>query len=361
MLDEYRARRDQLCRWLARRAAAALRHAGRRVLPVPRRLGLPVARRAAHLRRTSRSRCSTDAHVAVTPGEAFDAPGFLRLSYATSLDRAAERGTRTMSIARRSQTVSRRRRAVAELSRPCSPPAFLAQLEDAVGRRARPRPTPAAPADLRHRRAEAGPSGRRRRLPGIDRGSRRDRAALRRGTRAARAARRRHAATPAASVPVRRRRRPRARADEPHPRDRRGEPARGRRAQRHHRRPAGRGRARRPVLSAGPVSRCGSRRSAATSPSAPAGRARSSTARPSATCSGSRRCCRPARSSETGGKIGEERRRLRPHAAAGGIGRHAGDHHEDHPAAGAEAAGRRRRFARLLRATSHGAVQAVTD
>jgi aspartate/methionine/tyrosine aminotransferase len=27
-----------------------------------------------------------EAHVAVTPGEAFDAPGFLRLSYAASMD-----------------------------------------------------------------------------------------------------------------------------------------------------------------------------------------------------------------------------------------------------------------------------------
>ena len=30
-----------------------------------------------------------EARVAVTPGEAFDAPGFLRLSYATSMERAA--------------------------------------------------------------------------------------------------------------------------------------------------------------------------------------------------------------------------------------------------------------------------------
>ncbi len=32
----------------------------------------------------------TDAHVAVTPGEAFDAPGFLRISYATSIERLRE-------------------------------------------------------------------------------------------------------------------------------------------------------------------------------------------------------------------------------------------------------------------------------
>ena len=32
----------------------------------------------------------TEAHVAVTPGEAFDAPGFLRISYATSIERLRE-------------------------------------------------------------------------------------------------------------------------------------------------------------------------------------------------------------------------------------------------------------------------------
>jgi len=35
-----------------------------------------------------------EAHVAVTPGEAFDAPGYLRLSYATSLERLREGVTR---------------------------------------------------------------------------------------------------------------------------------------------------------------------------------------------------------------------------------------------------------------------------
>ena len=80
-------------------------------------------------------------------------------------------------------------------------------------------------------------------------------------------------------------------------------------------------------------------RSAATSPSAPADRARSSTARRSGTCSASRRCCRPARSIRDRRQGREERRRLRPDAAARRLGGHAGDHHEDHPAARAEAAG----------------------
>ena len=40
-------------------------------------------------------------HVVTTPGEAFDAPGHLRLSYATSLDRLREGATRLMRFARR--------------------------------------------------------------------------------------------------------------------------------------------------------------------------------------------------------------------------------------------------------------------
>ncbi len=47
---------------------------------------------------------------------------------------------------------------------------------------------------------------------------------------------------------------------------------------------------------------------------------------------------------------GEERRRLRPDAAAGRLGRHAGDHHGDHAAPDPQAAGRRH-AARLLSPT----------
>jgi len=36
----------------------------------------------------------TDVHVALTAGEAFDAPGFVRLSFATSLDRLREGAAR---------------------------------------------------------------------------------------------------------------------------------------------------------------------------------------------------------------------------------------------------------------------------
>ena len=39
------------------------------------------------------------ARVAVTPGEAFDAPGYIRISYATSQERLREAATRILSFA----------------------------------------------------------------------------------------------------------------------------------------------------------------------------------------------------------------------------------------------------------------------
>jgi aspartate aminotransferase len=91
MLDEYRRRRDQLVRWLS----------------VDPRIGLKKPAGAFYLFpdvseflspdgfRTSADLATAllnDAHVALTPGEAFDAPGFLRISYATSM-KELERGS----------------------------------------------------------------------------------------------------------------------------------------------------------------------------------------------------------------------------------------------------------------------------
>ena len=103
MLDEYRKRRDQPARLADGRSAAALPQAGRRVLHVRR-----------HQRRCCRptaSRTSPDfaqalleeSRVAVTPGEAFDAPGFVRISYATSMDNLRE-GSRAPARVRRAST-----------------------------------------------------------------------------------------------------------------------------------------------------------------------------------------------------------------------------------------------------------------
>ena len=98
MLDEYRARRDQVLAWLA---------------PEPRiRIGVPAGafylfpaigdllspdgpRTSAELA----ARLLAEAHVAVTAGEAFDAPGFLRISYATSLARLEAGVTRLLRFA----------------------------------------------------------------------------------------------------------------------------------------------------------------------------------------------------------------------------------------------------------------------
>ncbi len=42
-----------------------------------------------------------EARVAVTPGEAFDAPGFIRISYATSMENLREGSTRLLEFVAR--------------------------------------------------------------------------------------------------------------------------------------------------------------------------------------------------------------------------------------------------------------------
>lgn len=84
MLDEYRRRRDQVCEWL--KAEPRLRvtkpeGAFYLFLDVSDFLSPDGVRTTAEMAQA----LLDDARVAITPGEAFDAPGFLRLSYATSL------------------------------------------------------------------------------------------------------------------------------------------------------------------------------------------------------------------------------------------------------------------------------------
>ena len=95
MLDEYRTRRDRLCAWLAAEARI-------RVVPpagafylfpdITEVLSPDGPRTSAEFA----SRLLAEAHVALTAGEAFDAPGFLRVSYATSLARLEEGATRLL-------------------------------------------------------------------------------------------------------------------------------------------------------------------------------------------------------------------------------------------------------------------------
>jgi aspartate aminotransferase len=93
MLNEYRRRRDQMTAWLAEEPRLRLvRPAGAFYLfpDVSDFISPDGVRTSAELAQ----KLLDDVRVAVTPGEAFDAPGFIRISYATSmqeLQRGAER------------------------------------------------------------------------------------------------------------------------------------------------------------------------------------------------------------------------------------------------------------------------------
>ena len=98
MLEEYRVRRDRLIAWLADEPRY-------RVVPpagafylfpdISELLAPDGIRTSAEFA----LRLLDEAHVALTPGEAFDAPGFLRLSYAASIDRLAEGAERLKRFA----------------------------------------------------------------------------------------------------------------------------------------------------------------------------------------------------------------------------------------------------------------------
>ena len=93
MLDEYRERRDRLCDWLAAEPRLRVQKpqgAFYLFVDVSDFLSPDGVRTTAGFAQA----LLDDARVALTPGEAFDAPGFIRISYATSLTelkRGAER------------------------------------------------------------------------------------------------------------------------------------------------------------------------------------------------------------------------------------------------------------------------------
>jgi len=92
MLDEYRRRRDQLCIWLAEEPRLRLvKPAGAFYLfpDVSDFLSPDGIRTSAELAQS----LLDGPRVALTPGEAFDAPGFVRLSYAASME-DLERGAK---------------------------------------------------------------------------------------------------------------------------------------------------------------------------------------------------------------------------------------------------------------------------
>jgi aspartate aminotransferase len=84
MLDEYRRRRDQVCEWLAAEPRLRVRKpegAFYLFVDVSDFLSPDAVRTSADLAQA----LLDEQRVALTPGEAFDAPGFVRISYATSL------------------------------------------------------------------------------------------------------------------------------------------------------------------------------------------------------------------------------------------------------------------------------------
>jgi aspartate aminotransferase len=99
MLREYRARRDQLLAWMSEepRLHCAVPRGAFYLFPsVAEFLGPDRYRTSLEFADALLAR----EHVVTTPGEAFDAPGYLRLSYATSLERLREGVTRLIRFAR---------------------------------------------------------------------------------------------------------------------------------------------------------------------------------------------------------------------------------------------------------------------
>jgi aspartate aminotransferase len=85
MLDEYRTRRDNLHQWLtADTRIKCVKPAGAFYLfPDLREVMAETGFRTSN---DFAQALLDEARVAVTPGEAFDAPGFVRMSYATSME-----------------------------------------------------------------------------------------------------------------------------------------------------------------------------------------------------------------------------------------------------------------------------------
>jgi aspartate aminotransferase len=102
MLDEYRARRDQLHEWLSADPRLRCRKpAGAFYMFVD--IGELLSGLEDGGFRTSAEFAQAlldEARVAVTPGEAFDAPGFIRISYATSIDQLREGSGRLLAFVR---------------------------------------------------------------------------------------------------------------------------------------------------------------------------------------------------------------------------------------------------------------------
>jgi aspartate aminotransferase len=106
MLDEYRTRRDQLHAWLSadpRLRCSKPAGAFYMFIDVSDLLSADGLRTSLDFA----DALLTESRVAVTAGEAFDAPGFIRISYATSMDNLREGSARLLEFARARTPASR--------------------------------------------------------------------------------------------------------------------------------------------------------------------------------------------------------------------------------------------------------------
>jgi aspartate aminotransferase len=100
MLNEYKTRRDQLMGWFSEDPRfECVKPAGAfylfpRITKVLEATGIPTSGDFSQM-------LLDEARVALTAGEGFDAPGFLRISYATSLDRLREGTTRILEFVKK--------------------------------------------------------------------------------------------------------------------------------------------------------------------------------------------------------------------------------------------------------------------
>ena len=99
MLNEYRVRRDQLHEWLtADPRLRCQKPAGAFYLFVD--IGDTLSVDGFRTSTDFAQALLDESGVAVTPGEAFDAPGFIRISYATSMDNLREGSRRLLEFVR---------------------------------------------------------------------------------------------------------------------------------------------------------------------------------------------------------------------------------------------------------------------
>jgi len=110
MLNEYRQRRDAIHAWLTASAGIKCVKPSGAFYLFPDITGL-LSPDGVRTSADFAQQLLEKEHVVVTPGEAFDAPGYLRISYATSMEQLREGATRILrfaeSIAPKAATASR--------------------------------------------------------------------------------------------------------------------------------------------------------------------------------------------------------------------------------------------------------------